>query len=56
MSRVGLQVPKVEVRFENLNITAEVQTGSRALPTLLNFTRNVLEVLHHTLPYVMFYF
>lgn len=42
--RVGLEVPSVEVRYQNLNIVADVQTGSRALPTLINYTRNALEV------------
>lgn len=37
-------MPNVEVRFENLNVMADVQTGSRALPTLINYTRDVIEV------------
>ncbi|CAH1419416.1 unnamed protein product [Lactuca virosa] len=41
--RVGLEVPKVEVRFENLNIEADVVIGSRALPTLVNYSRDVIE-------------
>lgn len=44
--RVGLAVPSVEVRFENLNVTANIQIGSRALPTLINFTRNAFEVIN----------
>ncbi|KAJ0554077.1 putative ABC-type sulfate transporter [Helianthus annuus] len=43
--RVGLEVPKVEIRFEKLNIEADVKIGSRALPTLLNYTRDVTERL-----------
>ncbi|KAL2898951.1 ABC transporter G family member 31 [Bienertia sinuspersici] len=43
--RVGLELPKVEVRFQDLNITAEVQTGKRALPTLINFARDKIEGL-----------
>ncbi|KAA8543738.1 hypothetical protein F0562_022085 [Nyssa sinensis] len=43
LNRVGLEVPTVEVRFENLNITANVQVGSRALPTLINYTRDSIE-------------
>ncbi|KAL5748076.1 hypothetical protein ACOSP7_025115 [Xanthoceras sorbifolium] len=43
LDRVGLEVPKVEVRFKNLKIVADVQTGSRALPTLINVTRDCLE-------------
>ncbi|XP_011005513.1 PREDICTED: ABC transporter G family member 31 isoform X1 [Populus euphratica] len=45
IDRVGIEVPKVEVRFENLNISAKVQTGSRALPTLINVARDLGEGL-----------
>ncbi|KAM4095378.1 hypothetical protein ACJW30_08G025300 [Castanea mollissima] len=41
--RVGLVLPKIEVRYENLKVVANVQTGSRALPTLINSTRDVIE-------------
>lgn len=44
IKRVGLEVPTVEVRYENLKIEANVQTGSRALPTLVNASRDVIEV------------
>nr|GEV71750.1 ABC transporter G family member 31 [Tanacetum cinerariifolium] len=43
--RVGLEVPKVEVRFEKVNIEADVLVGSRALPTLVNYTRDAIEHL-----------
>ncbi|KAK9727139.1 hypothetical protein RND81_05G260600 [Saponaria officinalis] len=43
--KVGLELPNVEVRFEDLSVTAEVQTGSRALPTLINYARDTIEVL-----------
>ncbi|KAJ4725593.1 Pleiotropic drug resistance ABC transporter [Melia azedarach] len=43
LDRVGLEVPNVEVRFQNLKVVANVQTGSRALPTLINATRDVFE-------------
>ncbi|CAI5967831.1 unnamed protein product [Closterium sp. NIES-64] len=39
---VGLAVPAVEVRFEDVHVEAGVYVGTRALPTLLNFTRNSL--------------
>ncbi|CAK7331242.1 unnamed protein product [Dovyalis caffra] len=45
LDRVGIEVPKVEVRFENLNISAKVQIGSRALPTLINVARDMGEGL-----------
>ncbi|KAK5818388.1 hypothetical protein PVK06_023324 [Gossypium arboreum] len=41
--KVGLEVPKVEVRFQNLNIEANAHIGSRALPNLLNVTRDFFE-------------
>ena len=43
-SRVGIDIPKIEVRFEHLNIGADIYVGKRALPTLLNFTLNTIQV------------
>ncbi|KAJ8769245.1 hypothetical protein K2173_001835 [Erythroxylum novogranatense] len=43
--RVGLEMPKVEVRFENLNVVTSVQTATRALPTLVNSVRDSIEGL-----------
>lgn len=40
-----MEVPKIEVRFENLNVEADVQAGTRALPTLVNVSRDFVEVL-----------
>lgn len=45
--RVGLELPKIEVRFENLAVEADAYAGSRAIPTLLNATLNTLEVNLH---------
>lgn len=45
--RVGLDIPTIEVRFEHLNVEAEAHVGSRALPTIFNFTINMLEVNKH---------
>jgi hypothetical protein len=42
--RVGIELPKIEVRFEHLDICAEVHVGSRALPTLPNFLLTLAEV------------
>lgn len=39
-----MEIPKIEVRFENLQISANVQLGSRALPTLVNYCRDTVEV------------
>ncbi|XP_024525458.1 ABC transporter G family member 31 [Selaginella moellendorffii] len=40
---VGVQIPRIEVRFSNLCIAANAYVGSRALPTLFNFVRNLAE-------------
>ncbi|GFZ20341.1 pleiotropic drug resistance 6 [Actinidia rufa] len=41
--RVGIEIPKIEVRFQNLSIEGDAYVGTRALPTLLNTTLNTLE-------------
>lgn len=43
IDRVGLDLPTIEVRFEQLSVDAEARVGSRALPTIFNFTVNILE-------------
>ncbi|XP_020241529.1 ABC transporter G family member 36-like isoform X2 [Asparagus officinalis] len=43
IDRVGIHLPTIEVRYENLNIEAEAYVGNRGLPTILNSTLNVLE-------------
>ncbi|KAL8127808.1 hypothetical protein AgCh_014659 [Apium graveolens] len=45
LDRVGIEVPKVDVCFQDLTISAKVQVGSRALPTLINYTRDLVERL-----------
>ena len=42
---MGIEIPKIEVRFEHLEVEGDVYVGSRALPTLLNVTLNTIEVL-----------
>ncbi|KAK9280492.1 hypothetical protein L1049_014184 [Liquidambar formosana] len=41
--RVGIEIPKIEVRFQNLSVEGDAYVGSRALPTLLNSTMNTIE-------------
>ena len=41
---MNLQFPSVEVRFENVSVEAGVYVGTRGLPTLLNFTMNMISV------------
>ncbi|XP_043718327.1 pleiotropic drug resistance protein 1-like isoform X2 [Telopea speciosissima] len=43
INRVGIELPTIEVRFEHLNVDTEAYSGSRALPTIPNFTINMLE-------------
>ncbi|KAF8035907.1 hypothetical protein BT93_C1817 [Corymbia citriodora subsp. variegata] len=43
IERVGLDIPTIEVRFEHVNVKAEAYVGGRALPTIFNFTVNILE-------------
>ncbi|KAM0932601.1 putative ABC-type sulfate transporter [Dioscorea sansibarensis] len=43
LDRVGVDLPTIEIRFENLKLQAEAHVGSRALPTILNFLTNILE-------------
>ncbi|XP_010651917.2 pleiotropic drug resistance protein 2 [Vitis vinifera] len=41
--RVGIEIPKIEVRFQNLSIEGDGYVGTRAIPTLLNSTLNAVE-------------
>lgn len=43
--RVGIDSPKIEVKFEHLSVEGDVYVGSRALPTLINATMNTIEVI-----------
>ncbi|XP_027349846.1 pleiotropic drug resistance protein 1-like isoform X2 [Abrus precatorius] len=49
IDRVGIDLPTIEVRFENLNIEAEAHVGTRALPTFTNFMVNIVEGLLNSL-------
>uniref|UniRef100_A0A0D9XIH8 ABC transporter domain-containing protein n=1 Tax=Leersia perrieri TaxID=77586 RepID=A0A0D9XIH8_9ORYZ len=40
---VGLEVPRVEVRFQNLTVSTDVHIGRRALPTLVNYVHDIAE-------------
>ncbi|CAK7329316.1 unnamed protein product [Dovyalis caffra] len=43
IDRVGMELPKIEIRFQNLSVKGEAYVESRALPTLLNTTLNAIE-------------
>ncbi|KAI3832126.1 hypothetical protein MKX03_001488 [Papaver bracteatum] len=40
---VGIDSPKIEVRFENLSVEGDVFGASRALPTMFNASLNTME-------------
>ncbi|TKW15301.1 hypothetical protein SEVIR_5G228700v4 [Setaria viridis] len=43
VDRVGIDMPTIEVRFQNLEAEAEVRVGSSGLPTVLNSIVNTVE-------------
>ncbi|KAJ8755785.1 hypothetical protein K2173_024329 [Erythroxylum novogranatense] len=45
IDRVEINIPTIEVRFEHLNVEAEVEVGSRALPSFFNFSVSIIESL-----------
>ncbi|PWA81546.1 plant PDR ABC transporter associated [Artemisia annua] len=45
VDKVGISLPTVEVRFQNLSVEADCHVGDRALPTLTNTARNITEGL-----------
>ncbi|CAA7049392.1 unnamed protein product [Microthlaspi erraticum] len=45
IERVGIQLPTVEVRFDQLTVKADCYTGDRSLPSLTNSVRNMGESL-----------
>ncbi|KAI3899026.1 hypothetical protein MKW92_017748 [Papaver armeniacum] len=45
VDRVGIEIPKIEVRFENLSVEGDASVASRALPTLFNATLNAFETI-----------
>lgn len=50
--RAGVPFSTVEVRFENLKVSASVYMGNRALPTVTNAYRNGAEVGAYSCPYL----
>lgn len=43
IDRVRIEIPKIEVRYENLSVEGDVHIGSRAIRTLINATLNSIE-------------
>ncbi|XP_076908406.1 pleiotropic drug resistance protein 1-like [Bidens hawaiensis] len=53
IDRVGIDLPTIEVKFEHVTVEADVNTGSRALPSFINFHIDFFEGLlssFHLLP------
>ncbi|XP_024979136.1 pleiotropic drug resistance protein 1-like [Cynara cardunculus var. scolymus] len=53
IDRVGIDLPTIEVKFEHMTVEADINTGSRALPSFINFHIDIFEVflnLFHLLP------
>ncbi|KAM7276022.1 hypothetical protein ACFE04_017888 [Oxalis oulophora] len=48
-SLVGIELPILEVRYEDLKVEAEAHVGSRALPSFKNFSIGMVEGLLQTL-------
>ncbi|GLJ52513.1 hypothetical protein SUGI_1117700 [Cryptomeria japonica] len=50
IDKVGIEIPTVEVRYQNLTVDAHCLVGHRALPTLWNVVRNgfegILDMVH----------
>jgi hypothetical protein len=44
VDRVGIDLPAIEVRYQDLSIEVDAVVGSRALPTLWNTSTNFLQV------------
>ncbi|CAD6230891.1 unnamed protein product [Miscanthus lutarioriparius] len=49
IDRVGIDMPTIEVRFQNLEAEAEVRVGSSGLPTVLNSVVNTVESIGNAL-------
>ncbi|KAL5227031.1 hypothetical protein ABZP36_015296 [Zizania latifolia] len=49
MDRVGIDYPTIEVRFEKLEVEADVHVGNRGLPTLVNSIINTIQAIGNAL-------
>ncbi|KAI3716293.1 hypothetical protein L6452_23529 [Arctium lappa] len=53
IDRVGIDLPTIEVKYEHMTVEADINTGSRALPSFINFHIDLFEgflSLFHLLP------
>ncbi|CAN1807333.1 ABC transporter G family member 40 [Linum perenne] len=49
LDRVGVELPTIEVRYQNLNVEAEATVCSKALPSFLNFSVVIFETIFNAL-------
>nr|XP_023897861.1 ABC transporter G family member 34-like [Quercus suber] len=47
--RVGIEIPKIQLRYEHLSVEGDVYIGKRAIPSLINVALNVIELALMTL-------
>nr|XP_043634623.1 pleiotropic drug resistance protein 1-like isoform X2 [Erigeron canadensis] len=45
IDRVGLDLPTIEIKFEHLTVEADIKTGSRVLPSFINFHIDIFEMI-----------
>ncbi|KAI3716294.1 hypothetical protein L6452_23531 [Arctium lappa] len=45
IDRVGIDLPTIEVKYEHMTVEADINTGSRALPSFINFHIDIFEGL-----------
>ena len=44
---MGIEIPKIQLRYEHLSVEGDVYIGKRAIPTLINVAMNVIEVFFY---------
>ncbi|KAK1358248.1 putative ABC-transporter extracellular N-terminal domain-containing protein [Heracleum sosnowskyi] len=52
VDRVGIDLPQIEVKFENMKVETEAHVGSRALPSLINFNLSMGELIVYVAHYI----
>ena len=52
LNRVGIEIPKIEAQLKQLSVEGDAYVRTRALPTLLNSTMNLIEVVCSVCPFV----
>ena len=53
---MGIEIPKIQLRYEHLSVEGDVYVGKRAIPSLLNVAMNVIEVFFFLIMIYLFIF